>query len=271
MVGLQSGVVAIAAGLQHTCAVTAAGAAKCWGYNGFGQLGDGTAINRSSPVDVVGLSSGVAAIDAGGAHTCALTVAGGIRCWGYDYYGQVGDGKAGARRVPVDVIIPDNNTVVEFHNSGLDHYFITADASEASEIDGGAAGPGWVRTGQSFRAVGDVEVCRFYGSQSPGPNSHFYALDGSECQGLMDAQFSATDPRRTSVKSWNFESFDFSSTRPANGQCPVATVPVYRAYNNGFARGIDSNHRIVASQAAIADVVARGWISEGIVMCARAG
>lgn len=45
-------------------------------------------------------------------------------------------------------------------------------------------------------------------------------------------------------------------------------TPVHRAYNNGFARNVDSNHRITPSLAAIADVVKRGWVSEGVVMCA---
>ena len=48
---------------------------------------------------------------------------------------------------------------------------------------------------------------------------------------------------------------------PAGGGCFDGTTPVYRAYNNGFARGIDSNHRITNNQAAIQAVVARGWIS----------
>jgi hypothetical protein len=45
-------------------------------------------------------------------------------------------------------------------------------------------------------------------------------------------------------------------------------VPVYRAYNNGFARGVDGNHWITVNQAGIAAVVARGWVSEGVRMCA---
>jgi hypothetical protein len=44
-------------------------------------------------------------------------------------------------------------------------------------------------------------------------------------------------------------------------------VPVYRAYNNGVARGVDSNHRITTSAAGIQEVVARGWVSEGVVLC----
>ncbi len=154
--------------------------------------------------------------------------------------------------------------VVEFYNTNLDHYFITADASEAAAIDGGSAGLGWIRTGNSFKSGGSTPVCRFYGSQVPGPNSHFYTVAGTECDGLKQLQ--AITP--ATQKRWNFESLDFISSPPTNGACPTGTVPVYRAYNNGFARGVDSNHRISSTAAAIQDVVSRGWIDEGVVMCA---
>lgn len=159
-------------------------------------------------------------------------------------------------------------TVVEFYNTNLDNYFITADASEAGQIDKWAAGPGWSRTGNTFKSGGSTPVCRFYGSFSPGPNSHFYTVDAGECQGLKDQQFPAGDPRKLTIKSWNFESLDFVSTPAANQACPSGTVPVYRAYNNGSSRNVDSNHRIAGSAAAIQEVVNRGWQNEGVVMCA---
>jgi hypothetical protein len=154
--------------------------------------------------------------------------------------------------------------IVEFYNTNLDHYFITVDANEAAGIDGGSAGPGWIRTGNNFKSGGSTPVCRFYGSQVPGPNSHFYTLAGPECDGLKQLQ--AITP--ATQKRWNFESQNFISTPPTDGTCPTGTAPVYRAYNNGFARGVDSNHRFSSAAAAIQDVVIRGWIDEGVVMCA---
>ena len=117
--------VQVAVGDWHTCALidnseaaaslseatsdpeTAGYTVKCWGANGSGQLGDGTQMDRSIPVDVVGLSSGVQAIAAGDNHTCALTNAGGVKCWGANRSNQLGDGMGGTSRgAPVDVIVP---------------------------------------------------------------------------------------------------------------------------------------------------------------------
>jgi alpha-tubulin suppressor-like RCC1 family protein len=100
---LTNGLSAVAAGWNHTCALTTTGSVKCWGYNEYGQLGDGTTTERHTPVDVSGLSSGVSAIAAGVGHTCALTTSGGVRCWGFNGYGQLGDGTATDSYTPVDV------------------------------------------------------------------------------------------------------------------------------------------------------------------------
>ena len=102
--GLGSGVAAIAAGAYHTCALSTAGAVSCWGWNDYGQIGDGTtATNRLTPVPVTGLSSGVAAIAAGGAHTCALSTTGAVSCWGWNISGQIGDNSNTSRPTPVPV------------------------------------------------------------------------------------------------------------------------------------------------------------------------
>ena len=81
----------IAAGDGHTCAVTSAGVVECWGLNGNGQLGDGTTLDRRSPVAVRGLAE-ARDVAGGGLHTCALTSAGAVECWGFNQFGQLGDG-----------------------------------------------------------------------------------------------------------------------------------------------------------------------------------
>ena len=156
-------------------------------------------------------------------------------------------------------------SVIEFYNTTLDNYFVTADPIEAAAIDNGSAGPGWIRTGGAFDSGGTDSVCRFYGSISPGPNSHFYTVLVAECAALKQLQL--TTP--VTQKRWNFESLDFVTGIPsASGTCAAGKVPVYRAYNDGFTRGVDSNHRITTSTTAIQQVVDRGWKSEGVVMCA---
>jgi hypothetical protein len=95
----------VAAGGYHTCALTAGGGVKCWGWNGDGQLGDGTTTDRSTPVAVSGLASGVQALAAGWSHTCALiTPPGRAKCYGWDGYGQLGIGTITQRLTPVDVV-----------------------------------------------------------------------------------------------------------------------------------------------------------------------
>jgi alpha-tubulin suppressor-like RCC1 family protein/endonuclease/exonuclease/phosphatase family metal-dependent hydrolase len=104
VIGLASGVSAISVGEISICALTAGGGVKCWGSNDRGILGDGTTIDRGTPGDVSGLTSGVSAISMGGAHTCALTSSGAVKCWGYNLHGQLGDGTYNQYRLtPVDV------------------------------------------------------------------------------------------------------------------------------------------------------------------------
>ena len=76
------------------------------GRNFEGQLGDGRASSNFSttPVDVAGRANGVAAISAGSSHGCAPTTAGGLKCWGLNDLGQLGDGTTTTRLTPVDVI-----------------------------------------------------------------------------------------------------------------------------------------------------------------------
>ncbi len=101
--GLCCGVAAVSAGDSHTCVLTTAGGVKCWGWNSDGQLGDGGTAPSRVPVEVAGLESGAAAVTAGFRHTCALTTAGGVKCWGWNVAGQLGDGTTTDSSVPVGV------------------------------------------------------------------------------------------------------------------------------------------------------------------------
>jgi len=104
-----SGVVAIASGQYHTCAVTIVGTALCWGDNSEGELGNGTNNGSNLPVTVSVLSSGVAAISAGSYFTCALTTAGTTLCWGEGGSGQLGSGNTTGSSTPEEVLDSTGN------------------------------------------------------------------------------------------------------------------------------------------------------------------
>ncbi|MFA7233171.1 MAG: LamG-like jellyroll fold domain-containing protein [Terrimicrobiaceae bacterium] len=99
-----SGVVRVAASQSggHISAVKGDGSVWAWGYNYYGQLGDGTATERPTPVQVSGLS-GVAGTAGGAHHSLAVKSDGSVWAWGYNLYGQLGDGTIAARRIPVRV------------------------------------------------------------------------------------------------------------------------------------------------------------------------
>lgn len=102
--GLTSGISAVVTGQNHSCALTTGGGVQCWGDNQYGQLGDGSASAYSAtPVNVSGLSSGVSSIAAGEHHTCAVLSGGGVRCWGRNGNGQLGNGQTSNSNVPVNV------------------------------------------------------------------------------------------------------------------------------------------------------------------------
>ncbi len=98
--GMSSGIVALAVGESHNCAITAARAVKCWGANFHGQIGNGNTTFSPTPVNVIGLSD-VVAVGPAYDHTCAITGNGAIKCWGGNTYGQIGNGTG-----PIDSLVP---------------------------------------------------------------------------------------------------------------------------------------------------------------------
>ncbi len=95
---------ALTSSFGQTCALTADGVVYCWGQNEMGALGNGTTTNSATPVGVLRIGSGARGIAVGSDYGCAITSAGGVRCWGRNYYGQLGDGSQESRTVPVDVV-----------------------------------------------------------------------------------------------------------------------------------------------------------------------
>lgn len=150
-------------------------------------------------------------------------------------------------------------TAVEYYNTALRHYFVSASPGEMQAVESGGAGPGWVRTGGQFGVFRDPAdapnlspVCRFY---APGPNSHFYTAEPADCEYVK------------TLGGWIYEGIAFYVERPVNGACGAGTTPVYRTYNNGFPRN-DSNHRFTVDATVYWRAASLGHMPEGVAMCA---
>jgi hypothetical protein len=155
-------------------------------------------------------------------------------------------------------------TITEYHNVALDHYFLSSSAAEDAAIEQGRAGPGWERTGETFRAAtvdpcyGMKKVFRFY---APSAHSHFFTVDAQECGGL-----------RKAGSGWIAEGIAFGATMPVNGRCAggLGETALYRLYNN---RGMydDANHRYTIRGDIYRQMIDKGWVAEGVAMCIHEG
>jgi alpha-tubulin suppressor-like RCC1 family protein len=180
---LLSGVYAVAAGEAHTCAYLSSGGVKCWGNNGYGQLGDGTQNASSLPVGVSGLSSGVSAVTAGGGHTCALLTSGGAKCWGYNADAELGDGTLTNRTAPVSVCATG------------------AWDGAACDLPGLPEDDGTALSGISSLSAGGAHTCALMTS-SPYVKCWGLEYFGSLGNGLKDTFVNRTNPVAWTVPSW---------------------------------------------------------------------
>ena len=109
----------VSAGYSHTCARRSTGRLYCWGDDGLGQVGDGgTNTNQPTPVQVAGNRTDWATVTGGEQHTCARRTTGRLFCWGYDAYGQLGNGGT----------YTDRPTPVQVFGSRTDWVTVTAGA-----------------------------------------------------------------------------------------------------------------------------------------------
>jgi len=102
----------ISSGGSHTCAVLNDRSVKCWGQNSNGQLGDGTTTDRSAPVNAGMDGEDVLSVSAGSYHTCAIMEGRSVMCWGDNWNGQVGDGTNTDRSSPVEIEVPGNSSAI---------------------------------------------------------------------------------------------------------------------------------------------------------------
>ena len=130
----------IAVGAVDACALDGAGAAYCWGYNAFGQLGDGSTVHSAVPVavDTSGVLAGktLTHITAGDNHMCALDSVGAAYCWGDNADGELGDGTTADSSVPVAV---DASGVL----AGKTLTQITAESDHTCAVDSTGAAYCW--------------------------------------------------------------------------------------------------------------------------------
>ena len=111
-----TGIVQISSGYYHTCALTSSGGVVCWGKGSSGQLGNDGTDDKDHPVDVVDGDgsttplTGIVQVSVGPWHTCALTSSGGVKCWGANWGGRLGNDGTDNKDHPVDVVDGDGST-----------------------------------------------------------------------------------------------------------------------------------------------------------------
>jgi len=159
--------------------------------------------------------------------------------------------------------------VIEYFNASLNHFFIAAASQpDVPALDSGAI-PGWTRTGRTFNAYaasqsGLAGVCRFYIPPAKG-NSHFYSVSAAECNAIYAAATNPAHPGHATYVGFVYETgAAFVVDKPVDNTCPPTRVPVWRLWNQRF----DTNHRYVTTLQLRSQMLAQGFVDEGIVMCA---
>jgi alpha-tubulin suppressor-like RCC1 family protein len=142
----------VSSGPSHTCAIASDAKAYCWGSNNAGQLGDGSYTDRWTPT-LVGGGLSWKQIEVGGPYswdgfTCGLTTAGKIYCWGYNYYGELGNGSHGSYASTTWPTATSNNGVTYRQLSVGGYHACAVSTANAAycwgEADNGQTGTGGI-------------------------------------------------------------------------------------------------------------------------------
>lgn len=224
----------ISVGDQHACAVRA-GTVWCWGNNDYGQLGNGTKVSSLTAIAVQGLSN-VAAVAAGGQHTCALTADGDVYCWGNNVQGSLGIGSFTASLKPV--VVPTSDKIIaisvkNYRSCALDITGIVACWGQGNPFPSGVQGTGNIKS----ISTGELHTCAVttegaakcwganfdgqvgMGFSGLGPNSAYPVA------GLSEGVASVS-----SSKAYSFALLS-NGTLQCWGRCPVGPVSIGPAYS----------------------------------------
>jgi alpha-tubulin suppressor-like RCC1 family protein len=205
----------IAAGDGFTCALDSAGAAYCWGTNYAGALGNGSAVSSSSApvaVDAGGVLAGktLTQISASAFHACALDSAGSAYCWGYNYWGQLGDATTASSSVPVAV---DTGGVL----AGQTLTQISASYGSTCALD--AAGAAFCWGDNAYGELGDGGTA----SSSVPVRVHERRVPGRRFSQLTDGGFHACGlDAAGAAYCWGYN----QSGQLGNGSIADSSVPV---------------------------------------------
>ena len=115
------------------------GVVKCWGQNTYGQLGDSTYTNRSTPVTVQGIVKATKLVS-GGKHSCVQEETGEVKCWGNNSTGQLGVGDTTLRNTPTSVTGLSSNVANLHTKLGLGHICVSLIGSSIACFGDNAAG-----------------------------------------------------------------------------------------------------------------------------------
>ena len=269
-------VVTIAVGSQHVVALCEDGALLAWGYNGEGQIGDNTSVNRSSPVLVSanGVLAGkrVMSIACGSTHTLALCADGTLAAWGNNGAGRLGNGNSTSSPVPVAVNLSGvlaGKVIQRISGGNAASYALCSDGSVATWGDGdyGAqgisgsadsnvpvmAGAGELLAGEKFTQLAASPIGAHTFALAAGPIRATVTTLAAQVEGDTMATLNGVVLANTSNASVWFE----YGTTTAYGQkiaaTPAsavagATTPV-SAMLTGLQGGATYHYRAVASGA----------------------
>lgn len=220
---------------SSTCVVFTGGALKCWGQNNYGQLGDGTMTDRTSPVPIDAGTSYAAVVNGGGPSACGLTSAGVVKCWGWNGGGQLGDGSTSQRLAPS---VTDGGAIYKSVVGGSGPHHCGINAADQLRCWGynpyGQIGDGSISTRATPATIDSVT----YKSVSIGANHTCGVTTGGvlKCWGDNSAYQlgDGTTTASLTPKTVDAGTLYLSVVSGSNNNCAITTGHALKCWGNNF-------------------------------------